>query len=66
MEQKALLRSFIKKIELELGQVTIDYTVPMPIENKTSERKVLSIKRCGSPSWIRTNNLAVNSRPLYR
>ena len=20
----------------------------------------------GSPSWIRTNNLAVNSRPLYR
>jgi hypothetical protein len=23
-------------------------------------------KEVGSPSWIRTNNLAVNSRPLYR
>jgi site-specific DNA recombinase len=67
MEQKAFLRSFIKKIEFEPGQVTIDYNIPMPVkEDGTSEREVLSIKRLGSPSWIRTNNLAVNSRPLYR
>jgi hypothetical protein len=65
MEQRAFLRSFVKRIEFEPGQVAIDYTVPMPIEKKTSEREVLSIRQLGSPSWTRTNNLAVNSRPLY-
>jgi site-specific DNA recombinase len=67
VEQKTFLRSFIKKVNFEPGQVTIDYTIPMPIEeNRTSEREVLSLDKVGSPSWIRTNNLAVNSRPLYR
>ena len=67
VEQKTFLRSFIKKIEFEPGQVTIDYTIPMPIDkNRASEREVLSTDKIGSPSWIRTNNLAVNSRPLYR
>ena len=68
MEQKAFLRSFIKTIEFEPGQVAIDYVIPMPIEgekDKTSEREVLSFDRLGSPSRIRTYNLAVNSRPLY-
>lgn len=67
VEQKNFLRSFIKKIEYRPGQVTVDYTIPMPVEeSRKSEREVLSIDRVGSPSWIRTNNLAVNSRPLYR
>jgi hypothetical protein len=35
-------------------------------QDTTCDREVLSIKQNGSPSWIRTNNLAVNSRPLYR
>ena len=67
MEQKAFLRSFIKRIEFEPGQVAIEYTIPMPIEkDRTSEREVLSFERLGSPSRIRTCDLAVNSRPLYR
>ena len=69
MEQKSFLRSFIKTIEFEPGQVAIDYVIPMPLEreeDRTSQREVLSFDRLGSPSWIRTNNLAVNSRPLYR
>ena len=60
MEQKAFLRSFIKRIEFEPGQVAIDYTIPMPIEkDRTSEREVLPIERLGSPSRTRTYNLAV-------
>jgi site-specific DNA recombinase len=67
IEQKAFLRSFIKRIEFEPGQVAVDYTIPMPIgKDRTSEREVLSIKRLGSPGRIRTCDLAVNSRPLYR
>jgi hypothetical protein len=69
MEEKAFLRSFIKTIEFEPGQVAIDYVIPVPIErekDRTSEREVLSFDRLGSPSRIRTYNLAVNSRPLYR
>ena len=50
-EQRTFLRSFIRRIDLALGQVAIDYTVPMPIEvDRTSEREVLSIERLGSPN----------------
>jgi site-specific DNA recombinase len=67
MERKSFLRSFVKRIGFEPGQVSIDYTIPMHAEQDgTCDREVLSIKQVGSPSWIRTNNLAVNSRPLYR
>jgi hypothetical protein len=31
MEQKTFLRSFIKKIEFEPGQIAIDYTLPLAI-----------------------------------
>ena len=71
MEQKSFLRSFTKTIEFEPGQVAIDYVIPMPLEreeDRTSQREVLSFDRLGSPSWIRTNNLAVNppqADPLY-
>ena len=67
MERKSFLRSFVKRIGFEPGQISIDYTIPMHAEQDgTCDREVLSIKQVGSPSWIRTNNLAVNSRPLYR
>ena len=65
-EQRTFLRSLVRRIDLGPGQVAIDYTIPMPVEvDRTSKREVLSIERLGSPGWIRTNNLAVNSRPLY-
>ena len=66
MEQKALLRSLIKRIDFEPGQTAIDYTMPTAAEkDKASEREVLSIRRFGSPGRTRTCNQAVNSRPLY-
>ena len=50
VEQKNFLRSFIKKIEYRPGQVTVDYTIPMPVEeSRKSEREVLSIDIVGSP-----------------
>ena len=57
VEQKAFLRSFIKRIDFEPGQVAINYTIPMPVEKgKTSEREVLSIEQSGGPFWTRTRD----------
>ena len=67
LEQKAFLRTFIKRVELNTPQIVIDYTVPLPLEGElTSTEEVLRIDTIGSPTWIRTMNLAVNSRSLYR
>ena len=67
LEQKAFLRSFVKRVEFNPPQVAIDYTIPLPLEDGlTSSKEVLRINKSGSPSWIRTSDLAVNSRPLYR
>ena len=66
MEQKSFLRSFIKRIEINEPQIAIDYTVPLPIKGLTTTKEVLRIDKFGSPTRIRTLNLAVNSRPLYR
>ena len=66
MEQKSFLRSFINRIDFKEPNITIDYSVPIPQKELTSREEVLCIDKTGSPSWIRTNNLAVNSRPLYR
>jgi len=50
MKQKAFLRSFIKRIEFEPGQVKVNYTFPMPIRtDKTCEREGLSIEPSGGP-----------------
>ena len=47
--------------------LAIDYTVPLPHEEGlTSRKEVLRINKSGSPGRIRTYDLAVNSRPLYR
>ncbi len=67
LEQKAFLRTFVKRVEYAPPTVTIDYTIPFPPENeRTSTREVLRIDKTGSPGRTRTYNLAVNSRPLYR
>ncbi len=66
MEQKAFLRSFIRTIAFDHGEVAIEYTIPVPAGKDTmAEKEVLSIEGVGSPSRTRTYNLAVNSRPLY-
>ena len=50
MEQKSFLRSFVKRIEVNLPDVTIDYTIPL--ESKKVEplaREVLPFAQNGSP-----------------
>jgi site-specific DNA recombinase len=66
IEQKYFLRSFIKSIELNVPQIVINYTVPLPVKGLTTTEEVLRIDKLGSPSRIRTYNRAVNSRLLYR
>lgn len=67
MEQKSFLRSFVKRIEVSLPQVAIEYTIPL--ETKKVEpltREVLPFEYSGSSGRIRTCDPPVNSRLLYR
>jgi len=64
LEQKAFIKSFVRRIEFQPGQIAIDYTVPMPVaKDRTSEREVLSIRRCGSPttSWRGASPIPLSS-----
>ncbi len=66
VEQKAFLKSFVEKIEVGDSEVKVIYTIPMlPNSSPTEAIGVLPFIQNGSPTWIRTTNLAVNSRPLY-
>ncbi len=66
-ECKSFLGSFIRRIDINKQQVGIEYTVPMPTcDGKTQTNEVLHVRGVGSPGRIRTCDLAVNSRPLYR
>ena len=63
-EQKSFLRSSIKRFEVNLPQIIIDYTIPL--QKKKAEplpREVLPFEYFGSPSRTRTYNLVVN--PAY-
>ena len=65
MEQKAFLRSFIKRIDFEPEQVAIHYTIPMLIEkDRTSEQEALSIGQRGEPWRIRTADTLIKSQAL--
>jgi site-specific DNA recombinase len=67
MEQKAFLRSFIKRIEVNLPHITLDYTIPLKREKvEPLSREVLPFARLGSPGRTRTSDQLVNSQPLYR
>lgn len=58
LEQKTFLRSFVKRIEVNPQTVTIDYTIPLPLEkNRTSTKEVLYINSLGSPHWKDTELL---------
>lgn len=49
-ERKAFLRSFVKRIQVERGQVTIQYSLPMPPEGKTNDSVgILSTVTLGGP-----------------
>jgi hypothetical protein len=36
-ERKAFLRSFVKRIEISKGQVTVNYTLPLPPDGRVTE-----------------------------
>ena len=60
MEQKAFLRSFVRRIDFQPEEITINYTIPMPVEKGQSvEKEVLSIGQYGGPSWARTKDLSL-------
>ena len=50
IEQKAFLRSFVKRIELNEPQIVIDYAMPLSINGLTTMEEVLRIDRLGSPT----------------
>ena len=63
LECKCFLSTFIRRIDFNKQQVGIEYTVPMPVcDGKNQTTEVLHMRGNGSPSRIRTYDLAVNSR----
>lgn len=47
-ESKSFLRSFVKRVEIAKGQVTVHYTLPIPPDSKSfEETKVLSMETFG-------------------
>ncbi len=64
MQQKAFLRSFIKRIGVKDDQAEIEYTCPMGLSGN-GRNEVLSVAKNGSKGRTRTFNPSVNSRLLY-
>ena len=53
-ERKAFLRSFIKRIEIDKGQVTVNYTLPLPPDGRITESVgVLPIVTFGGAAVLR-------------
>ena len=54
-ERKALIRNFVKRIEIVEDQAELTYTIPMPQDGVTSESApVLDFVQSGPPNWTRT------------
>ena len=69
MEQKAILRSFVKRIIINPPDVTLEYTAPLLEEKeigRTTETAVLPMLQIGSPARTRTSDTLVNSQMLYQ
>lgn len=52
IQRRGFIRSFIKRIEVDYPEATIEYTVPVPtkIKDRTSTKEVLSLKQNGVPN----------------
>ena len=56
-ERKALVRNFVKGIELEGDEAQLTYTIPMPSDGVRSEAtSVLDFVQSGPPDWTRTQS----------
>ncbi len=54
-ERKALIRNFVKGIEVMGDEATLTYTIPMPSDGVTREgTPVLDFVQSGPPDWTRT------------
>jgi len=52
-ERKSFIRNFVKQIHIDYPKVEIEYTLPLPTQNRrTSTREVLSIEQFGDPNGI--------------
>jgi hypothetical protein len=61
-EQKAILKSFVKRVDYETEKVTISYTIPMPVaSDRLALEEVLLIEPNGRPYGSRTSNLLIKS-----
>jgi site-specific DNA recombinase len=67
VEQKSFLRSFVKRIEVNLPRVVVNYTLPLKTQKvEPLEREVLPFAYDGSPGRTRTSDQVVNSHSLCR
>ena len=56
-ERKALIRNFVKGIEIVEDEAVLTYTIPMPSDGVTSElASVLDFVQSGPPNEARTNH----------
>ena len=59
LQRKTFLRTFIQKIEVNPETVTVDYTLPIPIDkDRTSSKEVLYINRIGRPYRIKARTFS--------
>jgi len=62
VEQRAFLKSFIKDIQVGTDQITVYYTIPMPLRNSDEERiGVLPFIQSGRPCRSRTGDTLIKS-----
>ena len=65
-ESKTFLASFVRRVEFDKQQVSIEYTVPVASGSASSERaEVRRIGRTGTPGRIRTRDPLLRRQPLY-
>ncbi len=65
-ERKAFIRSFIKKINIDYPEATIEYTIPLNAKSKNPSKEVLASALNGSPGRTRTCDKVINSHLLYQ
>jgi site-specific DNA recombinase len=64
-ERRAFLRSFVNRIEVDKGQVTVHYKLPLPQDGKASEPcAVLPTATSSGPGGTRTPDLLTASQTL--
>ena len=59
-ERKALIRNFVKGIEVDGDEAVLTYTIPMPTDGVTTDSaSVLDFVQSGPPSWTKSRTFAL-------